>query len=143
MNFISSKTSLGIFKWFQIENIKKILLTAKFINESEKKKVVGFQESKLKKSILSTVFIFVFFALIVGPFWMFSNLNPLVHLPIVKRVNFLLGIEFADSNFNIKNSVTLLELNSFSIVEASSQSLGKLELKRKLKKTDLDKIVVW
>ena len=31
--YISSKTSLDLFKWYKIEDIKRILINAKYINE--------------------------------------------------------------------------------------------------------------
>ncbi len=136
--FISSKTSLGLDKWFQVENIKRILLTAKFINEGEKRKVVGFPESRTKKWAVGGTFLAVLFALVVTPFWAFSNMNPLVHLPVITRANLFLEIAFADNGYARMNKFTLVELNSETIVERATDDI----LARHLPKSELDQVTV-
>jgi hypothetical protein len=138
--FISSKTSLGLYKWYQIENIKRILLTAKFINEAEKKKIIGFAESKPTKLIVGGVFLFILFALAVAPFWAFSNVNPLVHLPLVKRANLFLEIAFAENNYNQMNKFVLVELNSLSVQGTLNEELRQYQ--NGISKSELGQIIV-
>ena len=126
-------------KWYQIENIKKILLNAKFINESQKSKKVGIEEPKTRKMVSSALFLSIFFFLLVAPFWLFSNMNPMTKMPEINQVTVRIGLEFPEEE-NVKtNSFILVELDSF-LIEAIDPKNKKLD--DKVKSTDLEKIVV-
>jgi hypothetical protein len=126
LNFISCKTALGILKWYQIENIKMILLNAKFINEEQKKKVVGHEESRLAKAAKSTGLLLLFFLLLVCPFWMFSSLSPMTKMPVLHSVSFEVGVESVNSGTVVQNSFLLASLSAFHLqsVDELPDSLG-------------------
>ena len=115
LNFISNKTSLDIFKWYKIEDIKRILISAKFINVSQKQKIVGYEEQTYMKGIFSYGFFAVFFLIIIAPFWVFSNLNPLVGAPQISKVNFKVFIRYDQRVDKTINDIILAEIKHFEV----------------------------
>ena len=81
--YISSKTSLDIFKWYKIEDIKRTLINAYYIRGSIRRKKIGVTERFIVKFSTSYLIIAGVFLLLVSPLFFFSNLNFLVNKPVV------------------------------------------------------------
>jgi hypothetical protein len=109
--FVCSKTSLDILKWFKIEDIKALLINAKFYVESEKRKIVGTKENFLMKSIMFVSFFVPFFAMVVVPFIFFSDLNPLKQSQIVTDASLEIGIADSSVSFSEKNFIRLVMID--------------------------------
>lgn len=109
--FVCSKTSLDILKWFKIEDIKALLINAKFYVESEKRKIVGTKENFLMKSIMFVSFFVPFFAMLVIPFIFFSDLNPLKQAQIVTEASLEIGIADSSVSFSEKNFIRLVMID--------------------------------
>jgi hypothetical protein len=143
LNFISNKTSIDIFKWYKIEDIKRILISAKFINISQKKKIVGYEEPRTTKFIFSYVFFIVFFFILTAPFWLFSNLNPLVGAPKISTVNFKIFLSQEQNNFKTSNYLILSEINLFDFDDLDTQQKDKLSKIRNFTDEEFVKIKVY
>ena len=109
--FVCSKTSLDILKWFKIEDIKALLMNAKFYVESEKRKTVGEKENFLMKTIMFVSFFVPFFAMVVIPFIFFSDLNPLKQAQIVTDASLEIGIADSSASFSEKNFIRLVMID--------------------------------
>ena len=81
LTYISSKTSLDIFKWYRVEDIKRVLINANYIKSGIKRKKIGVEEPIYIKGPLSYGFFIVFFILLIAPLFFFSNLNFLMKSP--------------------------------------------------------------
>lgn len=84
LTYISSKTSLDIFKWYKVEDIKRTLINAHYIRGSIKRKKIGVPENKIIKFISSYLIFLILFIMLVGPLFFFSNLNFLLRVPEIK-----------------------------------------------------------
>jgi hypothetical protein len=142
LNFISNKTSLDIFKWYKIEDIKRILISAKFINVSQKQKIVGYEEPKYMKVIFSYGFFAVFFMIITAPFWLFSNLNPLVGAPEISNVNFRVFIKPDQRDYRLANDLILSEINLFNPTPYSTQDRVEISQFRSFTDDEFNKLKV-
>ena len=120
LNFISSKTSLNILKWYKIEDIKNILINAVYINESLKRKDIGVEEPIYIRFIFSYGFFTIFFVILVAPFFIFSTFNPLVANIIVEGA--ALSIQFkAIENGLVRNAIKIAKTGLFEKVELNSE----------------------
>lgn len=142
LNFISNKTSLDIFKWYKIEDIQRILISARFINMSQKQKIVGYEEPKYMKLIFSYGFFAVFFMIITAPFWLFSNLNPLVGATQISSVNFKVLIKPDQQVGRVTNDIILAEINHFNVTTFFLNEKREIEKYRNFTEDEFSKLKV-
>ena len=109
--FVCSRTSLDILKWFKIEDIKALLINAKFYVESEKRKTVGQKEGMLMKVIMFLCFFVPFFLLLIVPFVFFSDLNPLKQSQKVTQASLVIGIADSGNIYLDKNFIKLVVID--------------------------------
>ena len=116
--FVCSRTSLDILKWFKIEDIKALLINAKFYVESEKRKRVGEKEKWWMKTIMFISFFVPFFLLIIIPFIFFSDLNPLKQSQKISNAQLDIGVAEASSFSNDRNFIKFVTVDLITDAEA-------------------------
>ena len=126
--YISSKTSLDIFKWYTVEDIKRTLLNSKYIKAGFKRNKIGIVEPFYIKIPTGYGFFLVFYLILIVPLLFFSNLNFLVNTPKVEGASFEILLKMNNSykeNFSMK----LADINYFEVSKVLTPDIDSPENK--------------
>ena len=95
-----TKTSLLIWDWFSFETIYSEFYEVKFSIEEESIREMGEKRSWIEKIVYELTYLILWLVLILDPLIIFSSLNPIVEMNLVKEAGIELNIELEEEIFN-------------------------------------------
>ena len=139
LHFISAKTSLNILKWYRIEDIKRILINAKFINEGMKRKIVGKHEPWYMRLIFAQGFFLLFYLILIAPLFIFSTSNPLVADQEIIKAEFSVMVKTIEDNI-YQNPISIAKISQFKVENAKNKDFGDENYNDPLNTLMMDKV---